>query len=291
MKKILLLIALCSCGWVAPLCAEETLEWGWSGECLWDWGGARERYWFCGKQSSASCRGNRFLSESESASWYYSRGEVGEDTFTHDSGKNFICCNGDHDKEDTGRWIDYTGSDYWQESEKKLSDGGTCIMIANPCYNAGYTHSEYILIDCNTPGEHVCLEGKSARRVFDGHTEKAQVCAAPCESGEAYESYVSDTCIACKETARQGADSYGTCVTCRSDELFMASKEYGTGDNKRPCAGDECCIRKSDSSEISIISQEALARCWRCPLDRDVWRACVKQDESSDYESKCGLAK
>ena len=269
---------------VNSLYAQDTLVYGSSNECLWDWGGSAERYWFCGKQSSDSCAGNQRVSGEVVAGRFYSRGTPGKlDNFQYDDGRKFVCCNGYDDKDhiNAGRWVDFTESGYEQYA---INTKYNCQRIVNPCYNNGWTGKQYIIEECDEPYEAKCLnDGTIQRKIFDiaNHEQKISRCVAPCSFEQAYDSYNSDECVSCEASIRQGIDSYGTCVKCASNETF-ANRKY----NDRDCAGTECCGKKS---ETPSVPKDALKACWRCPANKELWRRCIEGKLEGDDFKKCGF--
>lgn len=255
-----------------------------------------DEYWFCGAQSE-SCHGIAADGD-DVRHWLYRRG-LGTDTFSH-AGRSFVCCGGSGGGE--GKFVEYTS--YEVESIKYLNEEKTesCVMLANPCYNWWQTtrnrnivpstwedYVHYVISDCSVPGEHVCPTGKTARKIFDvnTHTLTGKNCVDVCEATDnGYESYTSNKCIECKQTLHQGKDRYGTCVKCDKNEMFVPTKQYGTEENKRDCAGTECCVQKSS---LVSYSKEDMRACFRCPQEPDILSRCFKGERTDDIKTKCRL--
>lgn len=257
-----------------------------------------DEYWFCGNQS-ASCHGVAADGD-DIRHWLYRRG-LGTDTFTH-ADRSFVCCGGSGSG--YGSFVEYTDESYEMESIKYLNEEKTefCTMIANPCYNWWMNtqgrnivpstfdqYAHYVILDCNTHGQHICIEGTILRKIFnDKHEEQEGRCVTPCSSAnEGYESYNGDTCVTCNKTANQGKDKYGTCVFCNSDEFFMNDNKYGTGNNARDCAGSECCVKKTT---MPVAMHSALEWCYRCDQDKDLWRHCLSGGLDGDDFGRCSVS-
>ena len=176
---------------------------------LWPWHGGTDDYYFCGAHKTV-CDGDVASdTESRNAVWK-NHGEWA--TFDNTV---YQCCDGKVTKKPTaggkssaaegtpGRWV--KGKDFYTKTETKTKTvaGGTCSYLVKTDI-CGNVHSEEdtcktakVSSDGTTSSNVSCPDGQYFR-------VSSKSCAKLCDSGWAYESANSNTCVECPETLTQG---------------------------------------------------------------------------------------
>lgn len=265
--------------------------------CAIDTDGGTNWFWYCGEQNR-SCKGNK---QKDRAHYVLL---TGADDYSvappvcsgdpqpcpnydrkavHHGGHALVCCGGTGDY--GGTLKDYDPNNWLTTKTENILGVGNVTYYTNPCGTAFHDEWQDDGTIAKVQGKYMsCPVGQTIRTIrtyVNNNPTDVDRCVTPCSDGYAFDGESSEVCVECKETKNQGVDKNATCVRCASDEFFKS------GDTE--CTGRECCVKKNTTT---IISREAIARCWRCPLETNVWRACVKQDSNidSEYKTKCGLA-
>lgn len=252
----------------APVCSMAAdINWGQSGWCAVDNHGNPHWFWYCGTQSTG-CAGksdgskdrNVFLTD---ATHQTTASVVSGDPDNYQDYKHWAfyyraiyvaCCGGN--KSTPGKLVTYNGT--WLAKTTKEVGGGTCTYYTNPCGTKFNENGDETDGTCTVPDS--CPEGQLLGEI-SGQTR------CICPNGEGFDGSYSSGCVSCATTPTQGVDKNGACIKCTASNEFFKSD----GD----CTGTECCRKKS---ETPLISKTAIARCWRCPLDRELWKECVENE-------------
>lgn len=207
-----------------------------------------KRFYFCGR-NTGSCAGYNARSGHTQKS--YSHGD--SVTSKHNDSLTYWCCNGT--TQESGYFVQ---SKNWIKIDTVVTvqlETGTCNYRkqVNVCDQEEST-------PCTVPDK--CPNGRILIN---------DECVSPCKDGEVLESKISNKCVKCETTIRQGIVG-DKCVKCDDMQFF---------DRKR-----KKCIEKSD---LQSFSRQVMKKCYACPND-DTFKKCVELFNMDESQRKADSA-
>ena len=239
------------------------------GDCaVWKRDMAKNQFWFCldkdgnGKgETGDKCEGIEVKKASIVTS--LQDGQVKEDINVANGDRyTLLCCNGK---------LQYHKGDKENEPDKftettrtkTLTGGGTCQQTLDVCGN--------LKEDCDTVTEEgkcpTSLNGKGDMLWRNGE------CVEPCVPPMAFESATSNKCVKCENGELQGINDNNACEHCvAGDEFFVPSQR--------------ACVKRST---MIAYSTTVFQKCWKCPMNYNILKACINDDLTDDQKEACKL--